>query len=250
MKRNQFYISTIASDAAQNAREHGLGLEIAEYCTAWNMDEKFPETDAVVREKIQGVKNRVFHAPFNELFPCAIDPKARELAASRYRQAIELAKQYGAEKIIIHGGYNPHLYYPVWYQSQSILFWKEFLREDPGIRIVLENVLEEDPGMMVGIVEAVGHPNLKLCLDVGHVNAYSPVSVMDWLETCAPCLDHFHLHNNDGTRDAHRDLNRGSIPMDELLHRAEESCPNVTATLEVLESAASIKWLMEELWNR
>ena len=109
MHREQIYISTIAQDAADTARKYGLGREIAEYCTAWNMDEKFPETDAVVREKIQGVKNRVFHAPFNELFPCAIDPKARALAASRYRQAIRLAKDYGAAKIIIHGGYNPML---------------------------------------------------------------------------------------------------------------------------------------------
>ena len=250
MNREQIYISTIAQDAADTARKYGLGLEIAEYCTAWNMDEKFPETDAAVRQKIAGVENRVFHAPFNELFPCAIDPKARALAASRYRQAIRLAKDYGAAKIIIHGGYNPMLYYPVWYIEQSIVFWRAFLREDPGIRIVLENVLEEQPQMLIDIVKGVDHPSFKLCLDVGHVNAYSPVPVMDWLETCAPYLDHFHLHNNDGTRDAHWELPRGSIPMTELLHRAEESCPNTTATLEVPESAASVKWITEELWNR
>ena len=250
MNREQIYISTIAQDAADIARKYGLGLEIAEYCTAWNMDEKFQETDAVVRQEIAGVENRVFHAPFNELFPCAIDPKARALAASRYRQAIRLAKDYGAAKVILHGGYNPMLYYPVWYIEQSIVFWRELLREDPGIRIVLENVLEEDPQMLIDIVKGVDHPSFKLCLDVGHVNAYSPVPVMDWLKTCAPYIDHFHLHNNDGTRDAHWELPQGSIPMTELLHRAEESCPNTTATLEVLESAASVKWIMEELWNR
>ena len=250
MDKKLLFISTIAPDAAQIAGEYGLGLEIAEYCTAWNMDERFPETDVLVRQKIAGVKHRLFHAPFNELFPCAIDPKARELAASRYRQAIQLAKQYGAEKIIIHGGYNPWIYYPQWYQSQSVSFWQEFLREDPGIRIVLENVLEEKPAMMADIVKAVDHPNLKLCLYVGHVNAYSPVSVMDWLETCAPWLDHFHLHNNDGTRDAHEELFRGSVPMEALLRRMGGICPNATATPEVLESAASVKWLQEEVWNR
>ena len=122
MKKENFYISTTASDASAVARKYGLGIEIAEYCTAWNMDDEFIGTDAALREKLTGITRRVLHAPFNELFPCAIDRKARELAAYRYRQAIELAKRYGAAKVIIHGGYNPWFYYPVWYTEQSVLF--------------------------------------------------------------------------------------------------------------------------------
>ena len=112
MITNRLYLSTIAADAERQARCLNLGLEIAEYCTAWNMDERFPQTDSLVREKLNGVDRRIFHAPFNELFPCAIDPRARELAAFRYRQAMVLAESYGAEKIVIHGGYSPRLYYP------------------------------------------------------------------------------------------------------------------------------------------
>ena len=117
-----FYLSTIDENAQTLAKQYGMGLEIAEYCTAWNLDEKFPETDVAVRKKMEGVSNLVFHAPFNELFPCAIDPRARELASYRYRQAIRDAKEYGATKVVIHGGYNPRIYYPEWYVEQSILF--------------------------------------------------------------------------------------------------------------------------------
>ena len=52
MEKERFYISTIDPNAADTAREYGLGLEIAEYCTAWNMDREFLETDAAVREKL------------------------------------------------------------------------------------------------------------------------------------------------------------------------------------------------------
>jgi hypothetical protein len=38
MKKENVYLSTIASDAAPLAREYGCGLEIAEFCTAWNME--------------------------------------------------------------------------------------------------------------------------------------------------------------------------------------------------------------------
>ena len=44
MENHRFYLSTIAADAAGTARQYALGLEIAEYCTACNMDEHFPET--------------------------------------------------------------------------------------------------------------------------------------------------------------------------------------------------------------
>ncbi len=245
MEKERFYISTIDPNAADTAREYGLGLEIAEYCTAWNMDREFLETDAAVREKLEGVSRRVLHGPFNELFPCAIDPKARELAAYRYRQAIGLAKGYGADKVVLHGGYNPRLYYPCWYTEQSILFWKEFLQEDPGVEIVLENVFEEEPAMLLDIVRGVDHPKLRMCLDVGHVNAYSEIPASEWLKVCAGEVRHFHLHNNDGSGDVHGGLDQGTIPMKELLAMAKELCPAATFTLELMDARPSAVWLTE-----
>ena len=245
MKKENIYLSTIAADDAIVAKEYGFGLEIAEFCTAWNMDEQFAETDAVVREKLAGIENRVLHAPFNELFPCAIDKKARTLAAERYRQAIELAKTYGATKVIIHGGYNPRIYYPVWYVEQSILFWKEFLQDDPSVQIVLENVLEETPDMLLDIVKGVDDERLRLCLDIGHANAYSQISVMDWLAVWAPFLSHFHIHNNDGSFDSHSALRDGTIPVKDLLLHAEYMCPDATFTLELLQDEPSVCWLKE-----
>ena len=245
MKKQKYYLSTIAADAAEIAREYGFGLEIAEYCTAWNMDEEFPQTDAAVRQKLTGIENRILHAPFNELFPCAIDKKARALASDRYRQTIALAKNYGAKKVVIHGGYNPWIYYPVWYVEQSILFWEEFLKDDPGVEIVLENVLETDPQWLLDIVKGVDNENLKMCLDIGHVNAYSPIDLMDWLETCAPCISHFHIHNNDGTQDRHNPLNDGTMDIKAFLYRAETLCPNATYTLELMEDTPSVRWMKE-----
>ena len=246
MRRENIYLSTIADDASKIARKYGLGIEIAEYCTAWNMDDEFTATDASVQVKLDGIERKVLHAPFNELFPCAIDKKARALAAERYRQAIELAKRYGSTKVIIHGGYNPWIYYPVWYVEQSILFWKEFLKEDPGVEIVLENVLETEPQWLLDIAKGVDDPRLKLCLVIGQVNAYSKIPLMDWLESWVPYLSHFHVHNNDGTRDQHNALDDGTIPMKEFLLRAEELCPNATFTFELMKDEPSMKWLAEK----
>lgn len=246
MDKSKLYLSTIADDAPETARKYGVKLEIAEYCTAWNMDDEFPETDRSVREKLKGIPGSLLHGPYNELFPCAIDRRARALAADRYRQAIALAKGYGCEKVILHGGYNPWIYYPVWYVEQSIEFWRDFLREDPGVEIVLENVLETEPQWLLDIVRAVDHERLKLCLDIGHVNAYSHFGVIEWLENWSPYLSHFHIHNNDGTRDQHNGLFEGSIPILEFLDRAEAPCPGATYTLELMEAEPSMGWLKEK----
>lgn len=246
MEKSRFYLSTIDPNAHIIAGQYGLGLEIAEYCTAWNMDEKFPETQALVKKKTENCRNLVLHAPFNELFPCAIDPEARQLAARRYRQAIALARSCGAKKVVIHGGYHPRMYYPVWYVEQSTLFWKAFLEEDPGVSIVLENVLEEEPNWLAQIVEGVNDPRLGLCLDIGHVNACSPVPVMEWIERWAPNLHHFHIHNNDGTWDTHSPLNQGTMDIRKILSRARELCPDATFTLELMDAEASVRWLLEE----
>ncbi len=246
MDRNKLYVSTTASDAVTVARRWGLGLEIAEFCTAWNMDEKREETDAALRQALELTPRRVLHGPFNELFPCAIDPSARRLAAYRFGQAVSLAKAYGAGKVVLHGGFQPRMYYPVWYVEQSILFWKEFLSRDPGVEIVVENVLEEQPEMLLEILKGVDDSRLRMCLDVGHVNVYSPVPVMTWLERCAPYIHHFHIHNNDGSWDTHSALNEGTIPMRQLLAAIGQLCPDATVTLELLEAEPSVKWLLEE----
>lgn len=246
MKKEAFLISTIAEDAVQTARQYGLGLEIAEFCTASNLDERFSETDAVVGAKMSQLPCRVLHGPFNELFPCAIDPKARELARLRYRQALEAAQSYGISTLVLHAGFNPHLYFPCWFTEQSILFWQDFVHEIPdGITVCLENVLEETPEMLTAIVRAVGSPKLRLCLDVGHINAYSSVPAAQWLEACAPDIAHFHIHNNDGTRDAHDALFAGQLDIKQLLYGVEQLCPNATFTLELLTAAPSVRWLAE-----
>lgn len=67
MKIEKFFLSTIATDAVRVAREHGFGLEIAEYCTAWNMDEKFVPVDGVVKKKLEGICASLLHAPYGLL---------------------------------------------------------------------------------------------------------------------------------------------------------------------------------------
>ena len=242
------YLSTTDPNAHLLAKKWGLGIELAEFCTAWNMDRDFDRVDPQVREKLACSDRFVLHAPFNELFPCAIDLQARELAARRYRQAMALAEGYGIRKLVIHGGFQPFMYYPVWYVEQSIVFWKEFVQTVPRDTVLcLENVLEPEPYLLRDIVAAVDDPRLRLCLDVGHVNAYSEIPVERWLEDWAPWLSHYHIHNNDGSADTHQPLFSGSMDLKSLLTEIQKRTPEASLTLELYESESSLRWMEENL---
>lgn len=248
MIRERFYLSTIDPNAPQVAAQNGLGLEIAEYCTAWNLDERFAQTDEAVRRACAGISRRVLHGPFNELFPCAIDPKARELARLRYIQALDVARHYGADRVILHGGYNPWIYYHSWYVEQSAAFWRAFPIPE-GMTVCLENVMEQTPELLLEIVSRAENPGLSLCLDVGHVNAYSQVPVGRWLEAWAGTVKHFHIHNNYADRDSHNPPDQGTIAMEPLLRQALALCPEATFTLEVTQGAEAAAWLNTHIFE-
>ena len=243
MNRNQLFLSTIDSQAGSLARKYGLGVEIADYCTAVNIDRFREQTAAALEQQLEQISRRLLHGPFNELFPCAIDPLARKLAAFRFEQALALTQEYSGKKLILHGGFHPKLYYPCWYVEQSTLFWREFLEKHSGnYEICLENVLEEEPETLRSIVSQVNDPRLRLCLDVGHVNAYSSVSAGDWIACWGELLSHTHLHNNDGTADTHSALWDGALDIISLMQALPSGA---TATLELPEIGENISWLEE-----
>ena len=269
----KFYLSTVADlDAivdgtdiktinknitAPFAKGCGFGIEIADYCIAEYLDEEYDDAYKLVSEKVSVNPDTIFHAPYNELFPTAIDKRVRDVAIYRYEQALKLAKDFGAKKIVIHSGYMPASYYKVFFISQSIKFWKEFLANHPGDYIIcLENVMDDDPGMLLEIVKTVDDDRLRLCVDVGHANV-TGTDPAKWIETCGKYISHLHIHNNYGVEkdgeggasaDKHLPLGEGVIDIDLLLHKAQKIDDNITATVECNNLKPCADWLKERGW--
>lgn len=244
MKRERLFLSTIADDAVQTAREFGLGVELAQFCLAENMDKTPPDVQASLDAALE-VPRRVFHAPFAELCPAAIDPLVREVAKRRFLQAAALAKRYGAEKMVVHSGFIPLVYYPEWFAPQSAAFWREFLNDVDGLTLCVENVMETSPDALRQIAEQVNDPRLRICFDVGHAFCQSG-ELAPWLDALAPYSSHVHLHNNHGTFDEHLGLPDGTLDMATVIRQLEALAPQATYTLEVRSARASVEWLLKE----
>ncbi|MBQ2062002.1 MAG: sugar phosphate isomerase/epimerase [Oscillospiraceae bacterium] len=245
---NKLHISTIDENAHALAVRYGLGIECAEFCWAQYMDAERETHLKKAREDAAGIQSLWFHAPFAELAPCAIDPRVRALTRERYLQAVELAAELGISRIVVHGGYIPYVYYPEHYVSESDAFWRDFLREVPSpVVIALENVMEPEPSLLAEIARCVDDPRLGLCLDIGHANCEtSRVKPLDWIKPMAPFLKHVHIHDNSGGRDLHLPLGEGNIPMESIIARVTELCPQATFTIENMNAEPSIEWLVEK----
>ena len=244
MKKERLFLSTIADDAVQTARDFGLGVELAQFCLAENMDKTPPDVQASLDAALK-VPRRVFHAPFAELCPAAIDPLVREVAKRRFLQAAALAKRYGAEKMVVHSGFIPLVYYPEWFAPQSAAFWREFLNDVDGLTLCVENVMETSPDALRQIAEQVNNPRLRICFDVGHAFCQSG-ELAPWLDALAPYSSHVHLHNNHGTFDEHLGLPDGTLDMATVIRQLEALAPQATYTLEVRSARASVEWLLKE----
>ncbi|MCR4772471.1 MAG: sugar phosphate isomerase/epimerase [Oscillospiraceae bacterium] len=246
MKKTSLYISTVSEDAADVAARFGLGLEVAEFCTASNMDRDFDVYMPIVAEKMRSADRFTFHAPFNELCPAAIDPLAVELAERRYTQAFALASRLGINKIVVHSGYIPLIYYKSWFTERSVEFWKRLL-DGVGSDVVLclENVMEDEPELLTNIVRSVNDPRFMMCLDVGHAHCESSLPVTEWIDCMKEYIRHVHIHNNRGEKDEHAALFDGTLDMPEALKKLEKDCPAASFAIESLSSGDSVRWLSD-----
>ena len=244
--KDKIYVATIAEDAQAMAEKYGVGIEINEFCTAANMDENFTEWDQKVRQELNVTERAIFHAPFNELHPSAIDPKIRQVAMDRLNQAYELAQHYNINRMVVHSGFLPEIYFPVWFIDRSVEFWLEFIDGKPSdFKIMIENQLEAEAELLPQLCEKINHPQISLCLDTGHALYKSKQDIHHWADCFAPHCSHVHLHNNNQVWDWHWCLNKGNIDMAEFLPYLLEKMPTATITLEHLQAADSFTWLQE-----
>jgi sugar phosphate isomerase/epimerase len=242
---DRLHISTTSTNAHKLALENGIGIELTEFCTAYNMDTFFEESNKSAMANMAGIERFTFHAPFNELTPAAIDPLILDIAKKRYDQAFKIMSGYGIKKMIAHSGYMPHVYYEQWFTPKSIDFWKEYLSGKPkDFHVCLENVLEDSPHMLIDIVEAVNDSRLLICFDVAHAQIMGEgKSLIDWAKMVMPYLGHVHIHNNHGQFDTHNALNDGVIDIESLITLIAENASTATFSIESIDAESSLDWL-------
>lgn len=214
----------------------GAGVETIRFSVGMNLDDFEHQMECAKEElKAYGNPGLTLHGPFLDLNPMSFDRLIRQATMERFQQAYEAAIILGAEKITYHSGMVPSANFLEGWAERMIDFWNEFLDGKAGIRVCMENVLDQEPSALLKVAEEVTHPEFGLCLDIGHAHCYSPHSVLEWAEMLAGHIGHVHIHDNDGTRDSHNALGEGTIPLEQLLPVLKKQNPEVTWTVECRE---------------
>lgn len=248
--KDNLYIATFQEKAVEVSSDYGVGLEINHTCISESLN---PEN----REKLlasisadikkSGSEKAILHGPFTEIHPAAIDCRAREFAAERLQQAFEVCRALSIEKMIVHSGWIPFIYFKQWQAEKSADFWQKFMSDKPeNFKIYIENVLEDEPFMAIEMMKKTDDPRIRLCLDIGHANAMTQndIPITRWIEVLGPYIGHFHLHNNDGTGDDHGDFASGTMDMNAVFKTIEDNCRDgLTFTIEARNCRGCMEWL-------
>lgn len=251
--KNKLFIATFSEGALKVAKDFGVGLEINHTCISEELDPSNRRNLlAQIRKDIAaaGVSDPsglFLHGPFTEIHPAAIDYRARQLGMERLNEAYEVASALGINRMVVHTGWLPFIYFKSWQAEKGAAFWQEFLKDKASnFHIYVENVLEDEPYMLLDMMKQIDNPHIKLCLDTGHANATtSPeLPVEKWIEVLGPHIGHFHLHNNDGTGDSHSAFDCGSMDMNSIFSAINKFCDDdVTLTIEARDARACLCWL-------
>ncbi|WP_025161292.1 sugar phosphate isomerase/epimerase family protein [Paraclostridium bifermentans] len=205
----------------------GIGLEIQSFPQNI-LDEDYSTIISDCKNKLKNFSNVIsLHGSSFDLNPGSTDKKVIELTKYRYMQSVEIAKEIGAKYVIFHSQLNPLLSVEKIRKlklDNQIKFWKDFMNEidDIDVTILLENEYDENPEEILHIVKSVNYPKLRICLDTGHILAYSKTSLEEWIVSTKDFITYIHLHFNDGKNDSHsKPSNEQLIYFKNIIEEAE-----------------------------
>ena len=94
--------------------------------------------------------------------------------------------------------------------------------EKLGVTVALENTWDDRPEIMLHLAGLLRGGPVAFCLDTGHVNAFSRLSVNRWWDMIGARVVAIHLHDNDGLSDDHLAPGEGTFDFGTMATRLRD----------------------------
>lgn len=190
------------------------------------------------------------HAPFHDLTPGGFDRRFVRLTREKLSLAFTLLPLFRPQSIVCHLGFEPykHGHDLERWLDVSTATWSPLLpiAAEANVRVMFENTYEPDPAIHKALLERLQPFTPGFCLDTGHVLAFSHSPWQRWISEMQPWLGQVHLHDNDGSSDAHQALGTGHFDFTGFFHAVNGGSTKLLCTLEQRTEAdltASLEFL-------
>lgn len=237
--------------------ESEVGLELQSYGLEGVTSQEAWDRKLEVHKQIVALHSGrlAVHGPFLGLVYNYMDHILRAAVAERMDLTFALAKTLGADRLVLHTNFRYEVFQfhfeRLWLEG-NVKFWRREIRRyaEAGIQVVLENLVEPNPDLMIELCDRVDSEYFRLCLDVGHVNVFSELSPPQWVERLGTRLAHVHLHDNHGKSDEHLPVGAGNIDFDAFFEAIETHSPDANISLEVDGQSAMALENLREVMGR
>lgn len=196
-----------------------FNADLEEYYTDAHDLDFYKEIRAYAKDR--GIVFEQTHAPFGSSF---LDEEKSKQRFEEIVKSIEHSSWLGADMIVIHP--CSHIIYKDGNNRELMMeynyyFYKKLISyaECFEIKIAIENIpnsITENPEGLIELIKSLDNDVFTVCYDVGHANVVGqdPAGMIKKLGNYIGCT---HIHDNDGTRDAHTLPYYGSIDWEKVM---------------------------------
>lgn len=195
------------------------------------------------------------HGPFLGLDVASLNGHIARYSAECVERGCEVTAGLGGSTMVVHTNYSP------FYSREGLREWLGNWGERMGavlakaarlgVRVALENAWEERPEALARLVDVLPPGAAMVCLDTGHINAFSRRPVRRWWDVLGDRVVALHLHDNDGSSDDHLPPGRGIFDFPALAEilRGRDPLPLMTFEVDVdgaIEGRSYLETLLSE----
>lgn len=182
-------------------------------CVITSADERFNKQNGTIDEQIKrlkenGIELSSLHMTYDasELHAFWEEGKKGEELKERLIKDVKIAKKYGFTCVVVHlaGEYSEI--------GKQRLMQVLKVCKDLDVPLAIENIDQQK--LFLKVFENIEDDYLRFCYDSGHNNVFD--KDFDYLDKFGDKLITLHLHDNDGTKDAHTLNDFGNIDWQKL----------------------------------
>lgn len=180
----------------------------------------------------------VLHGPYIGIYYGYKDHLLKDAVNKRMDMTYDMVCELKPDTLVLHTGCSEIMIRfgvtDTWLEH-AVEFWRnEIVRyAAQGIRVVLENVAEQTPDLMIALADHVNHELFGLCFDIGHAHLCSSLPPVQWIQKMGRHLKHIHIHDNNGQTDEHLPIGQGKIDFETFFNSLFHSTLDATVSLEV-----------------